>query len=66
MPSFLNVGLKFEMKSKRWNKYWTAVAVIAGVVGVLQVGGEVDSAPNVNRLIGFDDVFAAVAQPSIT
>jgi len=41
------------MKSKRWNKYWTAVAVIAGAVDVLRVGGKVDSADHEEDLLAY-------------
>ena len=49
----------------RRDEHGAAVAVVAGVVDVLQAGGEVDAAPDVDGVIGLQDIFAAVVQGAV-
>src|SRR5271155_3408013 len=53
------------MRAKTRHHHRPAVAVVAGIVDVLHPWSHIDSTPNVYRVIGFDDVLPAVAQPSV-
>ena len=53
------------MGSEARNQYGAAVAVVAGIVDVLETGGEIDAAPEVDGIVGFEDVFATVVQCAI-
>src|SRR5208282_5703036 len=41
------------------------VAVVARIVDVLHSGGDINSAPNMCRVIRFDNIFPPVAQPAV-
>ena len=45
---------------------WAAVSVVAGIVDVLEAGGDVEAAPEMHRVVGLDDVLAAVVEVSVT
>ena len=60
-PVLLNPS-KLDMKAQRRRKQRAAVAVVAGVVDVLRVERSEDAAPDVQRVVGFDNVLAAVVQ----
>ncbi len=53
------------MGAERGDEDGAAVAVVAGVVDVLQAGCEVDAAPDVDCVVGFQDIFAAVVEGAI-
>ena len=53
------------MGAERGDEDRAAVAIVAGIVDVLQAGGEVKAAPDVRGVVGLDNVFAAVVQSAI-
>ncbi len=53
------------MEAERGDEDGAAVAVVAGIVDVLQAGGEVNAAPDVGCIVGFDDIFAAIVEAAI-
>ena len=57
---------EFKMQFERRHQHGAAIPVIARVVDVLEAGSHIDSAPNVRRVIGFDDVFSAITKRAIT
>jgi len=50
------------MQAEGWSKQGAAIAVISRVIDVLRVERGEDSAPHVQRVVGFDDVLAAIIQ----
>jgi hypothetical protein len=54
------------MKPERRHNYRAPVAVVAGIIDVLHSGSDIDSAPNMRRVIRLDDVLPPVVQPSIS
>src|SRR5580698_4158663 len=42
-----------------------AVPVVSGVVDVLHARGDIDSAPDVSRVVGFQNVFPPVGQGAV-
>ena len=42
-----------------------AVAVVAGIVDVLDAGGEINATPDVDGVVGLEDVFAAVVESAV-
>src|SRR5260370_29635815 len=57
--------LEFHMSPQSWHHHRPPVAVVTGIDDVLHSGSEIDSAPNVCRVIRFDDVLPAVVQLSV-
>src|ERR1700751_207437 len=53
------------MQPERRHEDRPAVAIVAGIVDVLDAGGDIDSAPQVQGVIGLDDVFPTVIQMAI-
>jgi hypothetical protein len=47
------------------DNYRAAVAVVAGIDDVLHSRREIDSAPDMRRIVGLENVFAAVVQMAI-
>ncbi len=47
------------------NQHRAAIAVVAGIDDVLEAGREVDPAPRVHGVIGFQDIFAAVVEAAV-
>jgi hypothetical protein len=54
------------VEAKARDKDGTAVAVIAGIGDVLKVERGKYAAPYVKRVVGFDDVLAAVVEAPVT
>jgi len=57
---------EFDVGAEGGDQDWAAVAIVARILNVLNAGGEVDSAPDVKRVIGFDSVFATVVQVAVS
>src|SRR5579863_4034146 len=53
---------KLDMQAEGRSNQGAAVAVVAGVVDVLRVERREDSAPHVQRVVGFDNVLAPIVQ----
>ena len=53
------------MGAERGDEHGAAVAVVAGVIDVLQAGREVDAAPDVGCVVGLHDIFAAVVETAV-
>src|ERR1035438_7448945 len=56
---------EFQMKPQSRHAHGTAVLVIAGIVDVLVVDGEIQSAPRVDSVEGFLGGLATVIQPAV-
>src|SRR5438128_3691482 len=41
------------------------IAVVSGMVNVLQAGGEIQSAPHLCRIVTLDNIFAAVPESTV-
>jgi len=41
---------------------WAAVAVVAGIVDVLQAGSDVDASPQMRGVVGFENIFTSIVQ----
>ena len=50
------------MKPEGRHKHRPAVAVVTGIVNVLQARRDVDAAPHMGGVVALDNVFAAVVQ----
>lgn len=48
------------MDAERWREYRTAIAVVSGMIYVLKPERGIKSSPDVHRVIGLEDIFAAV------
>src|SRR5208283_5840347 len=57
--------LELNVCPERRHHYRPAVAVVAGIVDVLRPRSKIDSAPHVQRVIGFHDILPPVVQPAI-
>jgi hypothetical protein len=57
--------LEFEVKAETRNKDRASVAVVAGVIDVLEIEPGVETAPEVGVVIGFEDSFAPVVQVAV-
>src|SRR5215469_5490895 len=57
---------EFDVGAEGRDDHGAAVAVVSRVVDVLEPGSEVDPAPDVQRVVGLDDVFPAVVEASVT
>jgi hypothetical protein len=53
------------MKPNGGHKHRTAVAIVSGVSDMLQAWSNVNAAPDVCGVIGLQDIFAAVVEPTI-
>ena len=58
--------LEFEMQAQRWRQHRSPVAVIAGIVDVLEPKGRINPPPDMQRVIRLDDIFAAVIEPPVS
>src|SRR5438067_13342632 len=58
--------LEFQMQSQRRHEHWPAILVIARIVDVLEARSDIDSTPHVGSIVGFHDVFAAIAKRTVT
>ena len=47
------------MQPETRHQHWAMVAVVAGILDVLEVGSDVNAAPNVDGVIRLDDVLPA-------
>jgi len=56
---------KLDMQAEGWREDRAAVAIVAGVVDVLRIERGEDAAPHVQRVIGFENVFAAIVQVAV-
>ena len=56
---------ELDVSAEGGDDYRAAVAVVAGVVDVLQAGGEVDAAPDVDGVVGLENIFAAVVEMAV-
>ena len=54
------------MQSQRRHEHWPAILVIARIVDVLEARCDVGSSPHVGSIVGFHDVFAAIAKRTVT
>jgi hypothetical protein len=61
----LELRLELNVCPERRHHYRPAVAVVAGIVDVLRPRSKIDSAPHVQRVIGFHDILPPVVQPAI-
>jgi hypothetical protein len=59
------VELKLEVQAQRRHKHGAAVAVVTGIIDMLQPKRWIDSAPCVERVKRFNDIFSAVVQTAI-
>jgi hypothetical protein len=59
-------NLEFEMEAQCGHEHRSSVAVIAGIVDMLKPEGWINAAPDMKRVIRFDDVFAAVVEPAVS
>jgi hypothetical protein len=57
--------LELHVCAQGGNDSRAAVAVVAGIDDILHSGSEIDSAPDVRRVIRFDDILPPVVQTSI-
>src|SRR5579859_7188485 len=55
-------NLELNVGAEGWDEDRAAVAVVAGVVDVLQSGGEIDAAPHVDGVVRLQNIFAAVGE----
>ena len=53
------------MEAEAGRQHWTAVAVVAGIVDVLNVEASEDSAPYMRVVVTLDDIFPAVVQRAV-
>ena len=53
------------MEAQARHEYRSAVAVISGIVDVLQIEGAEYPTPDVQIVIGFDDVLSFVVQATV-
>ena len=53
------------MKTERGDEDGAAVAVVAGIVDVLEAGRDVDAAPDMGGVVGFHNIFAAVVESAV-
>ena len=58
--------LELQMQPERWNQHGSAVAIVAGILDVLQPRCHVYSTPDVRRVVGLHDIFAAVIESAVT
>ena len=57
----MRCALELYVSAERGDEDGAAVAVVAGIIDVLQAGSEVNASPDMGCVIGFDNIFAAVA-----
>ena len=57
--------LELHVRPEGGHDYRPAIAVVAGINDVLNAGSQIDSAPDVCRVIRFEDVLPPVVQPSV-
>src|SRR5271166_1568305 len=57
--------LELDVGAEGGDEDGTAVAVVAGVVDVLQAGCDIDAAPDVEGVVGLQNIFAAVVQLAV-
>jgi len=53
------------VKPEGRHKHRPAVAVVTGIVNVLQARRDVDAAPHMGGVVALDNVFAAVVQGAV-
>src|SRR6476660_2312631 len=58
--------LKLEVESQRRHNHRAAIAVVAGVVDILETRGRINAAPNVQGVVHLYDIFAAIVETAIT
>ena len=58
-------SLELDVGAERGDEDGAAVAVVAGVDDVLQAGREIDAAPDVDGVVGLQNIFAAVVELAI-
>ena len=54
------------MQSEAGDKHRAAIAVVAGILDMLQVRGCVNSAPDMRGVVGLDNIFATVIQTAVS
>jgi len=59
------IPLEFQIKPNGGHKHRTAVAIVSGVSDMLQAWSNVNAAPDVCGVIGLQDIFAALVEPTI-
>ena len=57
--------LKFDVQSQCRHEHWTAVLIVSAIIDVLQARSKVNSAPDMRRVVGFHNVFAAIAKRAV-
>jgi hypothetical protein len=57
--------LELDVEAEGGDEDRAAVAVVAGIVDVLQAGSNVDAAPKVGSVVGLHNIFAAVVESAI-
>src|SRR5579872_969117 len=56
---------EFYVGAESWNDDRSAVAVVSGIVDVLNIGRQIDSSPDMERVVGFQDIFSAVVEMTV-
>ena len=57
--------LELHVEAESWDQHRAAVAIVAGIVNVLQVWAREDSPPHVRVVVGLENGFPAVIQGSV-
>src|SRR5262245_21701370 len=63
--STADAGSEVDVKPKHLDDDRSAVSVVARMIDALQTGRDRESTPEAGRIVGFDDVFAAVAERAV-
>src|SRR5262245_45266297 len=56
------VSSELDVKAEHLDEDWPAIAVVARMIDVLQTARHRQATPEVRRVVGLDDVLAAVAE----
>src|ERR1700730_503254 len=56
---------KFHVRAQARHDDRSPIAVVSGIVYVLHTGSHIDPAPDVHRVIRFNDVLPAVMEPAV-
>jgi len=59
------IHLELNMQAKTPDRHWSTISIVAGVVDVLQVRGNVDTSPDVRRVVRLDNRLAAIQQAAV-
>ena len=64
-PEVPRSDLELQVQAQCRNQDGAAIAIVAGIHDVLESEGRVGATPGVQRVIGFDDIFAAIVEAPV-